>query len=72
MITRIHIHTALEQAGLSPQKRALHIQFSQPALNTDVFLQRIDGKHQLNDGLHAELICLSTNAQIPLKQFIGA
>ncbi|RVT33317.1 type VI secretion system tip protein VgrG, partial [Acinetobacter indicus] len=72
MITRVHIHTALEQAGLSPQKRALHIQFSQPALNTDVFLQRIDGEHQLNDGLHAELICLSTNAQIPLKQFIGA
>ncbi|UNW09739.1 type VI secretion system tip protein VgrG [Acinetobacter indicus] len=72
MITRVHIHTALEQAGLSPQKRALHIQFSQPALNADVFLQRIDGEHQLNDGLHAELICLSTNAQIPLKQFIGA
>src|SRR5690554_2636600 len=72
MITRVHIHTALEQAGLSPQKRALHIQFSQPALNTDVFLQRIDGEHQLNQGLHAELICLSTNAQIPLKQFIGA
>ncbi|WP_228153069.1 phage late control D family protein, partial [Acinetobacter indicus] len=38
----------------------------------DVFLQRIDGEHQLNQGLHAELICLSTNAQIPLKQFIGA
>ncbi|MCO8109280.1 hypothetical protein, partial [Acinetobacter indicus] len=68
MITRVHIYTALEQAGLSPQKRALHIQFSQPALNTDVFLQRIDGEHQLNQGLCAELICLSTNAQIPLKQ----
>ncbi len=36
---------------------ALHIQFSQPALNTDVFLQRIDGEHQLNDGLHAERLC---------------
>ncbi|WP_216605639.1 type VI secretion system Vgr family protein [Acinetobacter indicus] len=67
-----NIFAALEKLGLSPQKRALHIQFSQPALNTDVFLQRIDGEHQLNDGLHAELICLSTNAQIPLKQFIGA
>nr|WP_168396678.1 type VI secretion system Vgr family protein [Acinetobacter indicus] len=67
-----NIFAALEKLGLSPQKRALHIKFSQPALNADVFLQRIDGEHQLNDGLHAELICLSTNAQIPLKQFIGA
>ncbi len=51
-----NIFAALEKLGLSPQKRALHIQFSQPALNTDVFLQRIDGKHQLNDGLHADSV----------------
>ncbi len=35
------------------------------------FLQRIEGQHQLNGGLEAELICLSTSAQIALKQFIG-
>jgi type VI secretion system secreted protein VgrG len=36
-----------------------------------VFLQRIDGLHQINQGVRAELICLSTNATIPFKQFIG-
>jgi type VI secretion system secreted protein VgrG len=67
-----NIFVALEKLGLSPQKRALHIQFSNPALNTQVFLQRIDGEHALNQGLHATLICLSTHALIPLKQLIGA
>ena len=34
-------------------------------------LQRIDGYHGINDGLSVELICLSTNPYIELKQFIG-
>ncbi|MBV7609464.1 phage late control D family protein, partial [Escherichia coli] len=34
-------------------------------------LQRIDGQHVLNQGLKIELICVSTNALIPLKEFIG-
>ncbi|MEG2750067.1 MAG: phage late control D family protein, partial [Acinetobacter sp.] len=62
---------ALDNLGLTAQKRAIHVQFSNPQLNQQIFLQRIDGLHQLNAGLTAELICLSTNAQIPLKQFIG-
>ncbi|MCH7335760.1 type VI secretion system Vgr family protein [Acinetobacter sp. NIPH 2699] len=66
------IYSALEQLGLTAQKRAIHIQFSNPALANQVFLQRIDGTHCLNDGVTAELICLSTNATIPLKQFIGS
>ena len=66
-----NIFSALEQLGLSAQKRAIHVQFSNPALNTEVFLQRIDGQHILNQGSTAELICLSTNATISLKQFIG-
>ncbi|AMW79656.1 type VI secretion system protein [Acinetobacter sp. TGL-Y2] len=66
-----NIFSALEQLGLSAQKRAIHVQFSNPALNTEVFLQRIDGQHALNQGSTAELICLSTNATISLKQFIG-
>ena len=66
------IFSALEQLGLTAQKRAIHVQFSNPALNTQVFLQRIDGEHVLNQGLSAELICLSTNAHISLKQFIGS
>ncbi|WP_332604642.1 type VI secretion system Vgr family protein [Acinetobacter sp. ESBL14] len=67
-----NIFQALESLGLTAQKRAIHIQFSHQSLKTQVFLQRIDGQHQLNNGFKAELICLSTNATIPLKQFIGS
>ncbi|WP_110925050.1 MULTISPECIES: type VI secretion system Vgr family protein [Acinetobacter] len=67
-----NIFQALESLGLTAQRRAIHIQFSNQNLNTQVFLQRIDGQHQLNAGFKAELICLSTNATIPLKQFIGS
>ncbi|WP_342371062.1 type VI secretion system Vgr family protein [Acinetobacter sp. D009] len=66
-----NIFNVLEKIGLSAQKRAVHVQFSNELLNSQVFLQRIEGQHQLNEGLEAELICLSTSAQIALKQFIG-
>ncbi|RZG49292.1 type VI secretion system Vgr family protein [Acinetobacter wuhouensis] len=68
----INIYSALEQLGLTAQKRAIHVQFSNIALNDQVFLQRIDGTHELNSGVSLQLICLSTNAAIPLKQFIGS
>ncbi|MCU4337176.1 type VI secretion system Vgr family protein [Acinetobacter dispersus] len=66
-----NIFNVLEKIGLNAQKRAIHIQFSNHLLNNQIFLQRIQGWHRLNEGLEAELICLSTNAHIPLKQFIG-
>lgn len=66
-----NIFNVLEKIGLSAQKRAVHVQFSNELLNSQVFLQRIEGQHQLNGGLEADLICLSTSAQIALKQFIG-
>lgn len=66
-----NIFNVLEKIGLNAQKRIIHVQFSNELLNKQIFLQRIQGQHQLNVGLEAELICLSTNAQIPLKQFIG-
>ncbi|MCY6412979.1 type VI secretion system Vgr family protein [Acinetobacter sp. VNH17] len=66
-----NIFNVLEKMGLSAQKRAVHVQFSNQILNSQVFLQRIEGQHQLNTGLDVELICLSTNAHIALKQFIG-
>lgn len=62
----------MEQLGLTAQKRAIHIQFTNTALNDQVFLQRVDGSHQLNSGILLQLICLSTSAIIPLKQFIGS
>lgn len=71
MIIFKNIHTVMEGMGLGLQKRALHIQFSHQLLNSQVFIQRIEGQHRINQGLKAELICLSTNAHIPLKQFIG-
>ncbi|WP_130804037.1 type VI secretion system Vgr family protein [Acinetobacter ihumii] len=66
-----NIYSVMEQWGLGTLKRALHVQFSHPVLNTQVFLQRIEGQHKLNDGLNIELTCLSNNAHIALKQFIG-
>lgn len=66
-----NMNGVLEQLGLGALKRAVHVQFSHAALNAQVFLQRIEGKHALNDGLSVELTCLSTNAHIVLKQFIG-
>ncbi len=66
-----NIFSVLEKIGLNAQKRAIHVQFSNELLNNQIFIQRIEGQHQLNGGLMAELICLSTNAQIALKQFIG-
>lgn len=65
------IYKMLESFGFGSQKRAVHIHFSNPALNTQVFIQRIEGEHRINQGLKTEILCLSTNAYLPLKQFIG-
>ena len=65
------ISSVLEKLGLGAQKRAISVKFSNPELNDQVVLQRIEGSHAINDGLSAELICLSTNPYLSLKQFIG-
>ncbi|UUM26250.1 type VI secretion system tip protein VgrG [Acinetobacter colistiniresistens] len=67
-----NIELLLKKIGLTAHKRAIHIQFSSQSLNSQIFLQHIEGVHGLNQGLKAELICLSTDASIPLKQFIGS
>ncbi|MDC4883588.1 type VI secretion system tip protein VgrG [Acinetobacter baumannii] len=66
-----NISQVLESIGLLSQHRSVHLQFSDASLKSQVFLQRIDGQHYLNQGMTAELICLSTNAHIALKTFIG-
>ncbi len=71
MIKPLHIHAEMDRLGLSARNRSLHIQFSDPVLNLQLFLQRIDAGHALNAGLKAELLCLSINAHIELKQLIG-
>jgi len=67
-----NIFGILEKIGFGAQKRAISIQFSNAELNSQIMLQRIDGYHGINDGLSAELICLSTNPYIELKKFIGS
>jgi type VI secretion system secreted protein VgrG len=66
-----NISQVLESFGFLSKHRSVYLQFSDTSLNSQVFLQRIDGQHYLNQGMTAELICLSTNAHIALKQFIG-
>lgn len=66
-----HIFGILDKAGLGTQKRAISAQFSNPQLNLQIMLQRIQGDHGINAGLSAELICLSSDPFIELKQFIG-
>ncbi|HCW5772566.1 TPA: type VI secretion system tip protein VgrG [Acinetobacter baumannii] len=66
-----NIFGILEKIGFGAQKRAINVRFSNAELNSQIMLQRIDGYHGINDGLSAELICLSTNPYIELKQFIG-
>ncbi|WP_168526504.1 type VI secretion system Vgr family protein [Acinetobacter sp. A3] len=61
----------LEKFGLSPQNRTIHIQFSNSALNHQVFLQCLNGKHAINQGIQIEVLCLASHAHVPLKQFIG-
>ncbi|MBJ9909484.1 type VI secretion system tip protein TssI/VgrG [Acinetobacter bereziniae] len=66
-----NIYFALEKLGLTAQKRAIHVSFSNTDLNQLVFLQRVDGIHAINDGMNLQLICLSTLNDIALKRFIG-
>lgn len=55
-----NIFGILEKIGFGAQKRAINVRFSNAELNSQIMLQRIDGYHGINDGLSAELICLST------------
>ncbi|NHC03968.1 type VI secretion system tip protein VgrG [Acinetobacter sp. 187] len=66
-----NIVDVLDKLGFGAQKRAISIQFSNGSLNNQVLIQRIDGNHAINQGLSAEIICLSTNPYIALKEFIG-
>ena len=67
-----NIFGILDKFGFGTQKRAISAQFSNSQLNSQIMLQRIDGFHGINEGLSTELICLSTNPFIELKQFIGS
>ena len=67
-----NIHNILERIGLNAQNRAIHLQLSNQSLSQKIYLQHIEGTHHLNTGIQLQLICLSTDEQIPLKQFIAS
>ena len=64
-----NISSILDKLGFGLQKRAISIQLSNAAVNSQIMLQRLEGYHGINDGLSLELICLSTNPYIELKQW---
>ncbi|MBF7690425.1 hypothetical protein I2F30_11840, partial [Acinetobacter sp. SCC474] len=45
------VFSLLESLGFGYQTRAIHAQFSSPLLNPQLFIQRIDGHHEINKGL---------------------
>ncbi len=67
------IHQVLSKLGIgfNPSHRSIQLKFDQPALEQQVFIQRLDGRTAINEGLTANLICLSTDAHLGLKTFIG-
>jgi len=62
-----NIFSILAKLGFESQKRAISVQFSNAELNSQLILQRIDGYHGINEGLSAELICLSPKLWIKLQ-----
>ncbi len=67
------IHQVLSKLGIGFNKdhRAIGLQLNDPGLNQQVYLQYFSGHSAINSGLNLQLICLSTNASIPLNCFIG-
>ncbi|WP_213953819.1 type VI secretion system Vgr family protein [Variovorax sp. dw_954] len=58
--------------ALSQSRRALRLKVGRNnIIGADLLLQRIDVQEALNDGIAARLTCLSVNANLPLKSFIG-
>lgn len=67
------IHQVLSQLGIgfNVSNRGLRLNFANTLLSQQLFIQHIQGNSAINEGLSAELICLSTDAFIALKTFIG-
>ncbi|WEV48445.1 hypothetical protein OZX61_09205 [Acinetobacter sp. ESL0695] len=52
------VFSLLESLGFGYQTRAIHAQFSSLLLSPQLFIQRIDGHHEVNKGLSCELILI--------------
>lgn len=67
----LNIYDILDKLGFDSQTRAISAKFSNTFLNKNVFVQRVDGHQEINSGLNIELLALSVDSTIPLKQFMG-
>ncbi|MCH4245234.1 type VI secretion system Vgr family protein [Acinetobacter gerneri] len=65
------INYLAEKMGLNTRNRAIYAKFSNEILNSQIVVQSVSGVHFINDEPQYELLCLSLNAQIPLKTFSG-
>ncbi|RZA09579.1 MAG: type VI secretion system tip protein VgrG, partial [Moraxellaceae bacterium] len=67
------IHQVLSNLGIgfNAEHRVVALRLGEAALNDNFYLQFLSGQAAINQGFELELICLSTNAFIPLKRFIG-
>ncbi|XID74979.1 contractile injection system protein, VgrG/Pvc8 family [Alkanindiges sp. WGS2144] len=67
------IHQVLSHLGIDFNKahRPLQLTFGDPHLNEHFYLQFVCGHTAINEGLELKLLCLSTSAYLPLKDFIG-
>ena len=59
--------------ALTTDKRALRLRLAYPeGINEDVLLpQRISGSEAICGGIEYRILCVATEAQLPLKQFIA-
>ena len=60
-------------SAFSQSNRLLKLSFAPGSgISEDVFLPwQLSGHEAINEGFHYELVCLSANAYLPLKELIG-
>lgn len=64
--------TDLAHYHLNTHNRALRLVLDRPQSPTDALLpQRISGVESVCDGFEFQILCISENATLPLKEFIG-
>lgn len=67
----LNINELLEKFGLNQNHRIMTVKFSNFEIDQQLFLNHISIDHEINLGLKAQLICVSTNHTIALKKLIG-
>ena len=71
MLGTIHQVLAKLGVGFGSDHRAIGLTLSDANLTQQVYLQYFNAHSAISQGLNLQLICLSTNANIPLQSLIG-